>query len=66
MGSTTPPPGLCASCAQAQVITSSRGSTFYFCHLSLSDPTFARYPRIPVRECPGYSRRADTDEEEQR
>jgi hypothetical protein len=54
----TPPgrAGLCASCRFAEVITSSRGSTFYLCTLSTSDPRFRRYPILPVRECSGYER----------
>jgi hypothetical protein len=54
----TPPDraGLCGSCRFAQVITSSRGSTFYLCTLAASDPRFRRYPILPVRECAGYER----------
>jgi hypothetical protein len=52
----TPPgrAGLCASCRFAEVITSSRGSTFYLCTLSAVDPTFRRYPVLPVLRCDGY------------
>ena len=46
--------GLCASCRFAEIITSSRGSTFYLCTLAASDPRFRRYPILPVRECAGY------------
>jgi hypothetical protein len=46
--------GLCGSCRLAEVITSSRGSVFYLCTLSASDPRFQRYPVLPVRECSGY------------
>jgi len=46
--------GLCASCRLAEVVTSSRGSTFYLCLLSAKDPTFPRYPVLPVRFCRGY------------
>jgi hypothetical protein len=47
--------GLCASCAHASAITSSRGSVFYLCRLSLTDPSFAKYPRLPVRACVGFT-----------
>jgi hypothetical protein len=52
----TPPgrAGLCASCRFAEIITSSRGSVFYLCTLSASDPRFQRYPVLPVRQCDGY------------
>jgi hypothetical protein len=49
--------GLCASCAHSAVITSSRGSVFYMCRLSLTDPAFPKYPRLPVVACAGYTRR---------
>jgi hypothetical protein len=48
------PAGLCASCRLAEIITSSRGSTFYLCTLSQTDPAFRRYPILPVRQCSGY------------
>jgi hypothetical protein len=51
--------GLCASCRFADVITSSRGSTFHLCALSATDPSFRRYPVLPVLACRGYERRAD-------
>ena len=38
--------GLCASCVHAQLVTSSRGSTFYLCRLSFTDPRFARTRRF--------------------
>jgi hypothetical protein len=46
--------GLCASCRWAGVVTSSKGSTFYLCTLSTKDPTFPKYPQLPVRVCRGY------------
>jgi hypothetical protein len=56
-------PGLCASCTHAQVIVSSKGSTFYMCRLSEVDPSFRRYPVLPVIECPGYVRAPGSHEE---
>jgi hypothetical protein len=57
----TPPgqAGLCASCRFAEIITSSRGSTFYLCRLSETNPAFRRYPMLPVRQCSGYQPKAD-------
>lgn len=46
--------GLCATCANMRRIVSDRGSVFYLCELSKVDPRFAKYPRLPVRECGGY------------
>jgi len=47
--------GLCATCAHAQVVTSSKGSTFYLCRLSETDPRFRKYPVLPVVRCSGYT-----------
>jgi hypothetical protein len=49
--------GLCHSCVHMQLVPSPRGSTFYLCRLSLSDPRFARYPPIPVLACAGFQPR---------
>lgn len=48
------PIGLCADCRHARLIHSSRGSTFYLCQLSETDPRFAKYPRLPMLQCAGY------------
>ena len=50
-----PAAGLCDRCAHVQRITSDRGSRFYLCRLSFSDPRFARYPRLPVAACQGFT-----------
>jgi len=47
--------GLCDSCEHQQLVHTTRGSTFSLCVLSRVDPSYPRYPRIPVRECGGYS-----------
>ena len=46
--------GLCAGCLHSRVITSDRGSTFYFCGKSATDSEFPKYPRLPVIACAGY------------
>lgn len=48
--------GLCASCLYARPIESDRGSIFILCELSLVDPWFPKYPRLPVLSCQGYIR----------
>src|ERR1700691_6303697 len=50
--------GLCFDCLHSQRIQSPRGSTFYRCKLSDTDPNFAIYPRLRVLQCAGYTRRA--------
>ena len=52
--------GLCAECAHVRVVESARGERFYLCGKSATDPRFPKYPRLPVLQCPGYSRRADS------
>ena len=51
--------GLCADCRYAQTMKSDRGSVFYRCERSATDPAFPKYPRLPVRQCPGYERSSD-------
>ena len=52
-------PGLCAACRHGRPIRSDRGSQFWLCRRSASDPTFARYPALPVLACRGFERRPD-------
>jgi hypothetical protein len=49
------PTGLCEDCAHARRIASAKGSQFILCELSQSDPQFAKYPRLPVLTCSGYT-----------
>lgn len=46
--------GLCASCRHARRIVSAKGSEFWLCELSQTDPRFRKYPPLPVRQCPGH------------
>ena len=46
--------GLCPRCANVQVITSAKGSTFLLCRLSATDSRFPRYPPQPVVACEGF------------
>jgi hypothetical protein len=46
--------GLCARCEHAQIVRNTRGSTFYLCRLSATDPRFPKYPRLPVLNCAGF------------
>ena len=55
-------PGLCADCIHARTITSDRGSQFVMCQLSLSDPKFPKYPRLPVLTCNGYKSKVSRSE----
>jgi hypothetical protein len=46
--------GLCYHCQFAQIVESSRGSRFYLCERSRTDPAFPKYPQLPVKRCAGY------------
>ena len=46
--------GLCETCAHCRLIRSDRGSVFYLCRRSLTDPAYPKYPRLPVLQCAGY------------
>jgi len=53
--SADPRAGLCSICEHARRIHSDRGSIFYRCELSRTDPAFAAYPRLPVKQCAGFT-----------
>jgi hypothetical protein len=55
-----PDPGLCRDCRYSRRIESDRGSIFFRCELSLQDPHFPKYPRLPVLTCSGYRPREET------
>lgn len=46
---------LCETCTHAQIVTSSKGSSFVLCRLSETDSAFCRYPILPVVACPGHT-----------
>ncbi len=46
--------GLCADCMHARRGESDRGSIFYLCQRAASDPTFPKYPQLPMIRCSGY------------
>ncbi|PYV95724.1 MAG: hypothetical protein DMG89_20445 [Acidobacteria bacterium] len=55
--------GLCANCFYVRLIKSERGSTFYLCARSRTDPSFPKYPRLPVIKCAGYQRETESNSE---
>jgi len=46
--------GMCETCAHAKIILSDRGSQFWRCMLSDTNPAFPKYPRLPVLTCSGW------------
>jgi hypothetical protein len=53
-GDVLDPVGLCGHCRHMQLIRSDRGTIFYLCQLSATDPRFPKYPTLPVIDCAGY------------
>ena len=49
--------GLCSDCVHARQLESARGSVFLLCNLSLTNPRFPKYPRLPVLTCDGYKKK---------
>ncbi|HEY7493701.1 MAG TPA: hypothetical protein VIH59_21650 [Candidatus Tectomicrobia bacterium] len=47
-------PGLCATCQHMQRTETRRGSIFYRCLRAQADPSFPKYPPLPVQQCRGY------------
>lgn len=48
--------GLCDTCVHQKLIRNTRGSSFSMCERSKTDPSYPKYPRVPVMECRGYER----------
>ena len=54
--------GLCAQCVHAGEIPHPRGGTPYsICRLADTNSAFEKYPRTPVRFCPGYRAQSEDD-----
>jgi hypothetical protein len=49
--------GLCAECLHAHGQRGARQQIFWRCLRSEKDPSYLRYPRLPVLECAGFERR---------
>lgn len=52
----TPPLGLCASCAHGVELRAAR-AVYLRCGRSDADPSYPRYPRLPVAVCRGWEPR---------
>ena len=49
--------GLCSECLHAHGQRGARQQIFWRCSRSEQDPSYLRYPRLPVLECAGFERR---------
>ncbi|MEZ4826909.1 MAG: hypothetical protein R3C61_11600 [Bacteroidia bacterium] len=55
---------LCHTCAFMREVSNKRGSIFFQCEKSRSNPSYARYPMQPVWTCKGYEPRPQRKEGE--
>ncbi len=55
--------GLCFSCQHVRIVRTDRGSIFYQCQRSMTEPQYPKYPRLPVLSCPGYEFRNDVEKD---
>ncbi len=55
--------GSCSTCRYAELRSTAR-SFFVRCRRSEDDPKFAKYPRLPVIDCPGYEPLPRSDDSE--
>jgi hypothetical protein len=48
--------GLCARCTHARHVRSAKGSDFWLCRRSETEPErYPKYPRLPVHACAGFT-----------
>jgi len=50
-----PQVGLCARCCHARRLHNARGSDFWQCLASATDPSLRRFPRLPVERCHAFA-----------
>jgi cysteine-rich CWC protein len=53
--------GLCFNCEYARHVESKETTVYFLCERSLTDPTFPKYPRLPVLRCSGYVKFQDPE-----
>ncbi|MBK7643246.1 MAG: hypothetical protein IPJ19_09370 [Planctomycetes bacterium] len=51
-----PPRSLCETCRHVRRVESAKGSVFFLCRRSETEPVFRKYPPQPVVECRGFER----------
>jgi hypothetical protein len=54
-------PGLCGTCLHAWVKATNRGTAYLRCARASWDDRLVRYPRLPVRDCPGFTPASSED-----
>ena len=58
--------GLCEHCLHRRLVRSERQADYLLCEYSRIDPSFEKYPRLPVRSCSAFSSTNNTNEHEKR
>jgi predicted CoA-binding protein len=56
------PVGLCRDCRHAREVPT-RDTVYWLCRRSETDPSFAKYPRLPIRACRGFQWREPAEPE---
>lgn len=46
--------GLCLDCEYSKHVEAKEDAVYFLCHRFFTDPTFPKYPRLPVLGCSGY------------
>ena len=54
--------GLCAVCAHSRHLEARKGTEYWSCERSRSDPRFVQYPPLPVMRCAGFEESEDEPE----
>ena len=49
--------GDCLDCTHAKTLKTKTGSAIFQCGRAEKEPTYARYPALPLRNCPGRARK---------
>jgi len=50
---------MCGGCQHASVKGTGRGTAYLRCTRAAWDERLVRYPRLPVRDCPGFAAEGD-------
>ena len=46
--------GLCINCKFVKQVDNRRGSSFFLCKKAETNPSFSKYPVLPVYQCSGF------------
>ena len=49
--------GLCLGCRHARLVSARMNNHYYRCDRAAVDPSYPKYPRLPMLQCDGHERR---------